>query len=386
MSYPALCTLLIFMGLLGSAATDMYVPSLPQISQSFSAEPSSVQLSISLYLIAFAMGQLLYGPLLDRFGKRRGALRVLWLGCFGALLSAVATKLWILNLGRFLQGTGFSAISVAVPAIARDQRFARTASLLSVIFGLGPLLAPIIGGYISHLYGWQLIFTLIFCYSLLVLFALTWMKDDPSTQPNLASAGWAELRHSYHQILSHRQFVANALAKSLAFSGAMVFFSISPFVLHKQFQLNAVSYGWFTLSLSATILLAKIANSLLIGRLTLHQLNGIALIFINLAPIALLAISLPNTQSLPALLIPLALFGSGAGLLFSNTTSAMFLPFPKTWGGRVAGLAGMIQMLSAFSGTMIATCVGTDTFIPLAGVMLGLSAIAAACYYGLTRR
>lgn len=148
------CAVLVFIGLTGSLTIDMYVPVMPAVAKSLGVSTTAIERSLSLYLIPYAIGQLFCGSLSDCFGRKRVLLPAIAIGLMGSIFCAITSTTTLFYIGRILQGAGFPAIGATVPAIARDffddTRFAQVASILSLVFGLGPVFSPILGSYIGH--------------------------------------------------------------------------------------------------------------------------------------------------------------------------------------------------------------------------------------------
>lgn len=240
------CFVLILLGIAGPMASDMYAPAMPAQAKAFMTSAHTIELSLSLYLIVAFFGLLLYGALSDCFGRKRILLVGLSLGVLGSLICWLAPNIHFFYLGRIIQGMGFSAAPGILPAMGRDvfegKRLAQAASLISVAFGFSPLIAPVIGGYISVHFGWRMIFIGIALYVMASMLAMLFL---PETHPskNRSRFRIAPIARTYGLILKDTNFLKNMFSKAIAFSCFIIFYTVTPFMLENQLHLSAVQYG-----------------------------------------------------------------------------------------------------------------------------------------------
>lgn len=205
------CMLLILTGLIGSLSIDMYVPAMPAVAKYLLVSAKTIKLSLSLYLVPYALGQLFYGPLSDCFGRKRILLPAIALGMIGSACCAIAANSATFYAGRMLQGAGFSAIGATIPAMARDvfsdKKFAQISSILSLVFGLGPIFAPILGGYINHWFGWHKIFIMISYYALLVITLVFFFIPETHNKNNRHTFSITAIAQTYTHILKNTVFL-----------------------------------------------------------------------------------------------------------------------------------------------------------------------------------
>jgi MFS transporter, DHA1 family, 2-module integral membrane pump EmrD len=378
------CALLVFIGLTGSLSIDMYVPAMPAMAHALSASPTDIKLSLSLFLIPYALGQMFYGSLSDCIGRKKVLIPAVALGMLGSLLCAYMPHLMSFYAGRILQGAGFSAIGAIAPAMGRDAfddiRFAQIGSILSMVFGIAPIFSPILGSYISHSYGWAVIFYVITVYALLVIMiSALWLPETHDTK-NRHTFHITAILKTYGRILKNHMFLKNTFAKSAAYTGFIAFYTVTPFMLQHHLHVSTIAYGWFTLALTGSILLAKLVNTLLLGFIDIHRLIFLSLCTLVLSTLLLLTFALFGLYSVSAVVIPFMLFGVASGFLFSNTTVASFHSFKKTAAGSVSGLHSGIQLFCAFAGSLIAAHLSTATLMPLA-IFMGLISASGLMQY-----
>ena len=378
------CSLLVLIGMTGSFAIDMYVPSMPAIAHSFSVSEMAVKFSLTSYLLAYAFGQLCYGPLLDCFGRKYIMLIAIVIGFLGSLVCAEAHSILWLNIGRIIQGSGFAAIGVAAPAIGRDvlsdTQFAQTSSVLSMIFGLGPLLSPVIGSYIGHLFGWRMTFEVISIYATFVFTTIIILVPETHMKGRRQEFHISKILITYKKIMTNNIFLGNTLGKACAYTGFMVFYTVTPFMLQEHLHLTAIQYGWVTLSLTCTILFIKGVNTVLLRYMPVEKIIYYATILLFISGLFALLFAVFGAYSLRSILIPFILFAIAAGFLFPNTTVAAFRPFKGVSSGSVSGLISFIQLFSAFVGSAVAAHLSTQSLLPLGIFMFFIGIVVFVQY------
>lgn len=383
------CMILVFVGMVGFMATDMYVPSLPNIARYFGAPASSVKLTVTLFYLTYAAGQLLYGPVVDSFGRKRVFALALALGLCGSVICAVAPQLWWLYLGRLLQGLGYAVISVSLMSMARDilthQQFVQVGSIISTAFSIGPIIAPIIGAYIEHAYQWRMVFVVLSVYSVLVIVVVLLMLPETHALERRQKFHIKPIMSTYLMIIKNTYFVGNALAKAAATMGFVVFFTVSSFMLQDHMGVNVVTYGWITMALTCAVLLSKVCNSVMLRYVGADITILYSVVLLAAASALLLLFALLGYFSIATLLIPFVLYGLAAGVLFSNTTTTAFKPF-HTASGSISALLGGIQFLAAFVGAAIASHLSDDSLLPLAILISSIGFSLLIIYYFMVVR
>lgn len=378
------CAALVLIGLTGSLTIDMYVPVMPDVAKSLGVSATAIKLSLSCYLVPYAIGQLFYGSLSDCFGRKKVLLPAIIIGVIGSASCATASTITHLYLGQILQGAGFSAIGAIAPAMARDVfddlKFAQVGSILSLIFGLGPIFSPIFGSYIGHYFGWHMIFIIISVYSLLTIFIISFFITETHDKKHRHVFHIVPILKTYLRILTNTVFLKNTLSKSAAYTGFIVFYTVTPFMLQDHLKLTVIQYGWVTLTLTGSILLAKLVNTLLLKYIDINRIIFLSTLVLLFASSLLLAFSLLSFYSVTTIVVPFIIFGVGSGFLFSNATVAAFHSFKKVAAGSVSGLLNGLQLLSAFVGSAISAHLAITSLLPLAIFMCCMSFLTVAQY------
>jgi DHA1 family bicyclomycin/chloramphenicol resistance-like MFS transporter len=363
---------------LGPISTDLYLPSLPGLLRHFNADVAQVQLTLSVFLIGLAVGQLAYGPLSDRYGRRPVLLGGVILYVAASIACAFAPSIPALIAARLFQALGACAGPVICRAIVRDvhgrEGAARILSYMSAAMALAPALGPILGGYVEAWLGWRANFAILCIYGaggLALAFAML-----PETAPHRGEEGpWldAALR-GYLSLFRQRIYIGFVLCCSLAYGGIFCFISGSSFVFVDIIGLPPERYGLCF----AAIVLGYIAGTLAGGRLTrrfgIERMVSTGGLISALGGIALIVSVMAFGATIAGILAPTIVYMIGTGLVMPNAMAGAIGPFPRI-AGTAAALLGFVQMgLAALGGALIGH-LANGTAIPMAAGI----ALVGAC-------
>lgn len=332
---------------LTSLSIDMSLPAMPQLQETFGAGVSAVQLTLSVFLVGFALGQIFCGPLSDRWGRRPVLLAGLALFTLAGLVCAFSTSLAMLVAARFVQGVGASVGPVVARAIVRDRFDSRKAasvlSQMTQVMIVAPLLAPTLGGYLLVNMGWPAIFIVLGVSGALISLICWRFLPETARPKQVDAAETSKLRGSLREVLNHRASLRHALTTCFAYAGMFAYVGSSPFVLIDGFGVSEENFGYFfaltavALLVSATVnraLLKRHAPSLLILR------RGVFVIFAAGASLALA--SWFNVGGLAGVLVPMMVYMFGQGLVMPNATAAAMAPHGES-AGVISSLMGALQ-------------------------------------------
>jgi DHA1 family bicyclomycin/chloramphenicol resistance-like MFS transporter len=362
----ALTALLALFTTIGPLSIDLYIPGLPEIARSLAAPDAEVQLTISIYIVGFAGGQVLYGPLSDRYGRRPVLIAALALFCVATLMCAAAPSIASLLAARFVQGFGASGAIVLARAVIRDlyegAGAARELSRMAMIMGLAPIVAPLIGAGLQTVSGWRADFVFMFAAGIVgVTLAVALL---PETRRASASApqSFADVLASFAVIARHRGFLIHITLVSLSFAGLFAWISGSSFVLQNLYGLSPQSYGVaFATSACGFIVGTSIAANL-VGRIGVDRTIGIGAAALAAAGVALIGSALFLPRSGPSLAIPMALYLAGLGFVMPPSFAAALQPFPER-AGAASALGGVIQQsAAAIMGAAVGHALGTTAW------------------------
>ena len=379
--------LLLILGALsafGPLAIDFYLPSFPALARAFATDVDQVQLSLSAYFVGIALGQLIYGPLADRYGRRGPLLAGVALFTLASLACALAPSLEWLIAARFVQALGGCAGMVVSRAVVRDLcdplNSARVFSQLMLVMGVAPILAPLGGGLLLQVWGWQAIFLLLALFALLCLLAVwRWLPETlPADQPAAPLSGaFAQ----YRRLAGERDFIGHALTGGFAMAGMFAYITGSPFVFIELHGVPAQHYGWlFGANALGFILMAQV-NALLVRRHGPAFLLPRSVLVYLLCALALLLAVFWRPADLWPLLPPLLLCMASLGCIIPNA-SACALAGQASHAGSASALLGFLQFAIAALVAGLVALLHDGSALPMAlGIAgCGLAAMLAALF------
>jgi DHA1 family 2-module integral membrane pump EmrD-like MFS transporter len=361
-----LCCLLMAIMIISSAATDMYVPSLPYLAHYFQATPDDVKWTITLYLLGFVISQLIYGPLSDRYGRKAILLSALSIALFGSILCVFANSIYMLWLGRFIQGLGVCV--TLIRSIAQDKfhgpQLSQVVATLSVAYGFAPVIAPLVGGYLQEYFHWRSVFVVLFLY-LSILSLVIWKLLPETNGQQHHDLTWKRLTNDYKLALTNNNFLVHAICASAAMSGVIGYYAMSPFLLQKTLGLSAVEYSWLVVVVAAGMLIGKGLNTLLIKKFDLDTLIVVGNSLMLSGAGIMLIFGMLGYLSVTLIVLPFILFTTGTGLVFSNAMVAAFRSINKA-GGTASAVYTCIQIGGTFCASILVAHLSQNTQIPLA--------------------
>ena len=366
---------------LDAMAIDMYLPSFPQVAQAFGASPGEVQQTLSVFLVGLAIGQGLYGPLLDHFGRRRPLLIGLGIFVAGSILAATASSMEWLLAGRFVQALGAAAGLVAPRAIVADVyptgESARVFSVLMQVMMIAPIIAPVIGGFLLDHGGWRVIFWLLALIGALGT-AWSWQRipETLATKPT-SPLSLASVARSYWRQCLNQRFLAYALAGGFILGSLFSYISGSPFVLIQHFGITPASFSYLFASNAIGLVLMGQVSIVLLKRLSERRILLLGIAGHVLAGAALVLAVVAGVADLRVYGGLLAASVWALGLTF-GTLTALTMAQAGDQAGVASALMGSIQYLvSAGVGLLVSVVAPGLLPLPMALVSCGL--LAAVC-------
>ncbi|WP_016906762.1 multidrug effflux MFS transporter [Streptomyces xiaopingdaonensis] len=376
---------------LPALSMDMYLPALPEIGAGLGTAASQVQLTLTACLIGLAVGQLVVGPMSDRFGRRRPLLIGMTGYVVASLACVFAPTVEVLFGFRLLQGLSGAAGIVIARAVVRDTfdglSMARFFSTLMLISGVAPILAPVLGGQVLRFTDWRGVFVVLTVIGFaLVLVVLRWL---PETLPPSArhTGGLADALRTMRALLADRVFSGYLLAGSFAFGALFSYVSASPFVVQEIYGASPQTFSLLFMGNSVgLILFGQINGRLLVGRVPLDRVLAFGLCLTGCAAIGLLVMvsGVFGTVGLVPLAVGLCVLMSGMGLVMPNANSQGLMRTPHA-AGSASALLGTAQFLIGACVSPLVGVAGEETALPMALVQLSSLGVAAAAFLGLCR-
>lgn len=373
----------------GAMSIDLYLPGLPVIAGDLGASAESVGMTVATYVAGQAVGQLFWGPLSDRSGRRRPLFAGIALYVGASVACALAGSMLLLLLARFAQGLGGCAAMVIARAIVRDEHdeagTARTLSWLTLVMGLAPILAPSVGAVVLDAAGWRAMFWLLAAFGALVCVAAFLALPETRHAAERIAARSATPAATYWRLLGHRRLLGYLMTGGFASAGLFAYIAASPALFIEGFGLTPSQYAWvFGANGIAFVLAAQINRRLLATRspdrvlaITLPATAAVAALFALLA----LAGLAPVWVTVPALFLLLA----GFGFQVPNTAAGAMSVDPRH-SGSIAALQGAASFGIGAGAAALSSALSDGTPLPLAMVTALAFALSALGYFGLARR
>jgi DHA1 family bicyclomycin/chloramphenicol resistance-like MFS transporter len=383
--------LIFILGLLsaiGPFSIDMYLPAFPSIASGLGTTVAHVTLSLSTFFIGISAGQMLYGPLLERFGRKRPlyiglcAYLIASAGC--AWARSVDALIWL----RLLQALGGCVGLVASRAMVRDlfevRDNAKIFSLLMLVVAVSPIIAPTLGGYVTAWMGWRFVFVvLILIVAFILLGIYLWLPESKEPDPDY-SLKPSFIFKNFYSILRHPQFYTYALTGAIAASGTYAYIGGSPYVFMELYKVSERQYGWIFALIAMGLIGSSQINSLLLSFYESEQIIRVAVICQSLTGLLLLTGTLFGLLELFSTIFLIFIFLCCQGFTFPNSSALSLAAFGHN-AGTASALMGAIQMSIGACTSALVSLLQNHTALPMTGIMAAC-ALAATAVFNLGRR
>ena len=374
---------------LGQISTSVYIPSMPSLVVALDTDMERVNLTLTVFLVGFAVSQVVYGPLSDRFGRRRVLLGALALYFAASVGCAVSPTIEALIAARFAQAVGACAGPVMARAIVRDvyerERAARVLAYIGVAFAVSPAITPIIGGYLQAWFGWRANFLFLSAVAGAVLVAVWWMLGETVARPDRRATRPGQIAKTFVLLLGSREFLGHTLSTAFVFAGLMAYTAAAPFLFIDTLGLSPEHFG----VLAVFNVIGFLAGTLAAGRWTLRVGIEPMVMAGNLLALAggaaMAAIALTGHLGVAAVVGPMMVFLAGMGLVMPNAMAGAMGPFPRV-AGSASALLGFCQMAIAAAASLAVGWMSQVSQLPLALVVTATAALATAAFTALVWR
>jgi DHA1 family bicyclomycin/chloramphenicol resistance-like MFS transporter len=387
----ALTALLALLTALGPLSTDMYLPSLPAIGLSLGADTAQVQLTLSIFLLGFAAGQIVYGPFSDKYGRKPLLLGGLVLFIIASLLCMISPSIRLLIAARFLQAFGASGPIVLARAVVRDlyegPRAARELARMGTIMGLVPAAAPILGGYVQRFVGWQANFAIAAAIGIVGGVVISLKLPETIRKPNPAPISLAGIFRGFSALTGNRGFLAYLALIAFAFGGLFAYISGSSFVLQEVYHLSEVAFGLaFAIGVAGYIAGTLVAQRL-VPRAGIDATIFAGVLCLAAGGVIMLGLVLIGTGHPAEIVLPMSLYLFGVGLVMPQAMAGALMPFPDR-AGSASSLTGFIQMLAgAAIGAGVGHALGAGALpLPIAIATTGIGSVLVFLFSASARR
>jgi DHA1 family bicyclomycin/chloramphenicol resistance-like MFS transporter len=368
----ALTAMLAALTAIGPLTTDMYLPSLPDIVRLLDTTTANGQLTISAYLIGFAVGQIIYGPLSDRHGRKPVLVGALALYCLASLACSLATSIDMLIAARALQALGGCGGIVLTRAIVRDlysgAHAGRELSVISSVMALAPVLAPIAGGALQTGFGWRSIFFTLVAVGITGTAVVWALLPETLAERAAEPVSPTSMLKSYRIVARDPSYLAYLGLATTSYAGLFAWISGSSFVLQSLYGLSPFAFGIAFAFGSIGYMIGATLAARLVVRLGLDGiigLGGCAVAVGGLGMVAAVALGLISAASL---VFPMAIYLAGLGMVLPQSIAGAMTPFPQRAGAASALLGFIQQSVAALCGALVGSLLGESAWPLVAAV------------------
>ncbi|MFJ5304105.1 multidrug effflux MFS transporter [Streptomyces sp. NPDC088350] len=372
-------------------AMDMYLPSLPEVTRSLHAPAATVQLTLTACLAGMALGQLVVGPMSDKWGRRRPLLTGLAVYILATALCAFAPNVESLVAFRLLQGLAGAAGIVIARAVVRDLydgvAMARFFSTLMLVSGVAPIVAPLVGGQILRVTDWRGVFVIL-TFVGAALAVLVWTRLPETLAPaDRHAGGTAEALRGMRGLLADLPFTGYTLTGGFSFAALFAYISASPFVVQEIYGASPQTFSvLFGVNSVGLVAVGQINGKLLVGRVSMDKVLGAGLAVVVLAATALLlmATGVFGEVGLAPVATALFILMSAMGVTLPNAQTLALMRTRHSAGSASALLGTSSFLIGAIASPLVGIA-GEHTAVPMAVVQLVAALVAVACFVGMCR-
>lgn len=372
---------------LTGAGIDVYAPSLPAITTDLKISQLLTKLTMSAYLIGFALGQLFFGTLSDTRGRKITLIYGMGLFTVASIVAPMSKSISLLLAMRLLQGLGVSSPSSVCKSLLSDhfegKELKQSATYLTTAWGLGPVLAPVIGGYLQHYLGWHYNFYFLTFYGFVGWMAVIFLVKESNLNP--VPFKFKKLIGNFLAVSTHRQFLGATLLMGIGYSIIIIFNVIAPFLIQKDLGYNAVIYGHLALIIGAAFLAGSFSNRFLINYFQQKTLIRTTLFIIFCVSVFMVILLYFIKMNLYTIITPVAILVYCVGVLYPNCMSKALSLFPQVSGAATA-IIGLISIASAAISSIVASSLQPATQIPMAWLYTGLGTLCLLIYWTMLRK
>lgn len=353
-------------------STDMYLPSLPTLAKDFNAQTSDMQLTITTFFLGFAIGQALYGPIADRFGRKpvvhlgTSLFVAASVGC--ALAPTASVMAWL----RFIQAVGACAGGVIARAMVRDlfppSETLRVYATFMLVSGIAPMVGPLIGGYMLAWFSWQAVFWFLAAYGTVIMIGVHFRLKESHNSDASEPFNLHKIAGMYAHLLRDREFIAHSLAGGISLGGLFAYITGSPFVFINLHQVTPQHFGWFFGLNAVGLMIASQTNGHLMHGFDTRKVLRNATLIQCCAGIVLVAVAFSGLGGLLGIALSLVCFLFCGGFIMPNATALAMEPHGHI-AGTASALMGTLQFTTASIATLLVGFLDNGTAMPMAIVI-----------------
>ena len=380
---PGLTVLLGALIAIGPLAMDIYLASMPSMTRALSATPEQVQLTLSVYMYGWGVAQLFAGPSSDRFGRRPALIAGLAIFLCASLACAAARDVYTLVAARGVQAMAIATVAVVPRAVVRDlhagTEAAHMLSLMGMVLGIAPIVAPIIGSHLHVWLGWQANFLFVAFYSAILLAWVAWALPETLRERDRRALKPAAVVANYRRLLASRAFSGYMLVASFTMCGLFAFLAGSSFVFVQVMGQGERGFGF----LFATVMLGNLSGATLAARVVrrwgIDRTIRRALVVLVLSGLALAALAWAGVRHPLAVVVPMFFYMVALMMTMPQSAAGAMTPFPNV-AGAASSLLAFVQFVVASTGALAVGLTFDGTVRPMATTIAVSSLLAAAAF------
>ena len=362
---------------------DEYTPSLPAMVDSLNTTNMMMQLSITLYMLSFALSQIFLGPLSDRFGRRKTTIWSLPIFFIGTALCAFAPTFHFLMIGRFIQGLGIGGCNMNASAILADSfegaELNRATAYYSLTYSFVPIVSPLIGGYLQDFFGWRANFAFIFIFTALIYLLILFKLPETHTPDESHKLSVKNILQQFKSVLSSGAYLMSVLIMLLCWSMIISFSIIGPFLFQNVYGFSASQYGWLALLIGIGLLIGNYLNTQLLKRLPSKKIIELGLAVCLFGSFAMMCVVMLGFANAWTLLSCIMVVMIGSGWVFPNTYAVAASAVPEAKGVANA-LIGTLILIGAVIITAAISAMHAHSAHTLWIVFVGLNVATLIAY------
>lgn len=374
--------LIFILGLLtsiGPFSVDMYLPAFNRISEDLHTSISNVMYSLSTYFIGISFGQLIYGPLLERYGRKKPIYFGLAIYLLASLGCIIAFNVEILIAMRFFQAIGGCVGMVAARAMVRDlfppTEFAKIFSSLMLIVAVSPILAPTFGGYVTAFLGWHYVFVFLFMLVSIIFVAVYYLLPQSHTPDLSISLRPIPILKNYISVFKNVQFTAYALTGAISYSVVYTYITGSPHVFMHMFHASEKTYGWIFAIVAAGLIGSSQLNSLALSKYESKRILKTAFSFQIIIGLFFVLLSYMDLLDMYSTIAIIFCFIFCQGFIFPNASAFAMAPFEKN-AGSASALLGFLQMVIGAASSALMGILQEGALLSMTMIMTSSTLIA----------
>ena len=382
-----LTMMVLFMVPMTGIGIDLYAPSLPWIVMAMHTSAHLVKLTIAIYFLGYALGPLLAGTLSDIYGRRPALMVGMVLYIIVCSLIILIPNITMMLVMRFLQGVAAAFLAVTYRSIFSDAYkpgvdMQKMGASISLAWSLGPILAPFVGGYLQHYFGWQSNFIFYIVYAFMVL-GMAFILPETNRHP----VQWdiKKVVRDYTNILSAPMFWGCVMCMGIVYGLIVMFNVIGPFLIQEKLHYSAVSFGYIALVMGVAFLIGNTINRMLVPHFPIRYLIMFGLCGSLAFSVVFFVLGFLFPVGLITFVVPIFCVFLLLAFIFPNTMSIAMSLFPERAGAASAMVGFILSGVTALS-SVVASFLVSNTQLPMAIAFIVMSVIFFFCYYCLVRR